>query len=166
MDYVSGTSDAALNSSSASDVSLHQIQRQRKGSSPSAEQLGLKKKFCVIHQPRGPAAQPRAGTLWGCSQGQLTSPAWPGAAEGPAAAALALQDLLEGSRLPTFPSPSLHYFQLQQPPRWLLRPWEVAGGCGSAVALPWTSSLLPSLLLARFLGTLLELRTNCNYFPQ
>ena len=121
MDYVSGTSDAALNSSSASDVSLHQIQRQRKGSSPSAEQLGLKNKFCVIHQPRGPAAQPRAGTLWGRSQGQLTSPARPGAAEGPAAAALALQELLEGSRLPTFPSPSLHYFQLQRPPRWLLR---------------------------------------------
>lgn len=43
---------------------------------------------------------------------------------------------------------------------------EVAEGCGSAMALPWTSPLLPSLLPAGFLGTLLELRTNCNYFPR
>jgi len=125
MDYVSGTSDAALNSSSASDVSSHQIQMQREGFSPSDEQRGLKNQFCLIHQARGPAARPRAGAWRRCPQGQLT-PARPGAAAGPTAAASAAQTPLEGSPLPTFPSPSLQYFQPPQPPRRLLR--AVGGG--------------------------------------
>lgn len=41
--------------------------RQKESFSPSAEQLGLKNKFRVIRQPRGPAGQGR--DLWGCSQG-------------------------------------------------------------------------------------------------
>lgn len=124
MDYVSGTSDAALDSSCASDVSLHQTQRQREGSSPSAEQLGLKTKFCTIHQPRGPAAQP-----WEMLMGATHPTARPGAAEGPAAAALALQTLLQGSHLsitlPTlFPATTATTAAAQDPGRWQ----EAAGG--------------------------------------
>lgn len=40
--------------------------RQKESFSPSAEQLGLKNKFRVIRQPRGPAGQGR--DLWGRSQ--------------------------------------------------------------------------------------------------
>lgn len=46
--------------------------------------------------------------------------------------------------------------------RWLLRALEVAGGCDCALDQPFLPSLLPS----SFPGTLLELRTNCNYFSR
>lgn len=126
MDYVSGTSDAALNSSSPSHVSSHQIQRQKESFSPSAEQLGLKIKFCAIHQPSWPGQ----GLL-----GMLKGAAWPGAAKGPGAAALMSQDLLQSCHLASCPlSPPLLYFLISL--RRQLRVPEVAGGCGSALGQP------------------------------
>lgn len=138
MDYVSGTSDAALNSSSTSDVSLHQIQGQREDFSPSTERLGLKNKFCIIPQPRGPAVRPRVGDFVEMLTGGNSPPQHS-------------RELLKDQRLQhrhcrpcsraaTFPSPSLQYFQPQQPPRRLLR--TLGGGkqlwlcCGSALDQP------------------------------
>lgn len=60
---------------------------------------------------------PGQGLHGDAHRGQLTSPPWLGGTGGPAAVALALQDMLESSHLPTLLPPSLHYFQLQQTPK-------------------------------------------------
>lgn len=84
-----------------------------------------------------------------------------GAAERPVAAALALQTLQ-----PPFHHPPYTISSHNSHHSGHLEAREVAGGGGrwqEAAALPWTS---PLLLSVGFLGTFLELRTNCNYFPR
>lgn len=139
MDYVSGTSDAALNSSSPSHVSSHHIHRHKESFSPSTEQPGLKNKFCAIHQPRGPAGQGR--DLWGHSQGSLPSPAWPGAAKGSGVAAGMSQHCWRAATSPAARCHLPYSISSCSSPR---------GGCSvsrrwqQAVTVPWASPLLPS----------------------
>lgn len=134
--------------------------RQKESFSPSAEQLGLKNKF---QRPSWPG-QGLVGTLTGvtalpsmarscqrtrsCSTG-VTGPAQE---QPPPQLPVHLPYFLLFSSISSYSSPR-------------------GGSSGSqrwqeAVTLPWTSPLLPSLLPASFPGTLLELRTNCNYFSR
>lgn len=126
MDYVSGTSDAALNSSSPAHVSSHQIQRQKESFSLSIQQLGLKKQILCHPSAQRPSwpGQGLVGTLTGVtpllSMARSCSIDITGAAPGP--------------QLELSP-PQLN-FQLQQPLRWLLRVLGVAGGCDCPGASP------------------------------
>lgn len=143
MDYVSGTSDAALNSSSASDVSLHQIQRQREGFSPSAEQPGLKKTQILLNPSSERTIHPAQGKAsWRRWRGPSHPPSTAGSCQRTRGCSIGTADLAGGQPPPhlpithptLFPAPTATAAAAEDPGRWqtaVAPPWPCPGAAPS-----------------------------------